>query len=129
MPFLRTFFLALLLVAWIPATNACALAAAFPEAFQSCPEAEGAMQESSAPCDSACQECVSFEGGFPPSLAQVSAMPAPQFEDLWLTRLLALLALRPVDESVPPAESPPREIPLWHLVARTALPVRGPAFA
>lgn len=100
----------------------------FPAEFSDpCCEADAPA----APDLSSCQHCVVLETGFALSSLQplMLAVPARRVDE-WLTECLALLAklgaeTTPMEECSPP----PEQVPLWHFVARTALPVRGPSRA
>lgn len=126
MPRLRIIVLALLLVAWLPAANACLLAVVFPQQFEEPCDDCGLGGTTG---DASCSECATLETGFCLSHLQPFAVTAPVLRaDEWLTALLLVVRM-PVAEKAPPdAEtSPPLERSLWHFVARTALPVRGPS--
>jgi len=120
---------ALLLLGWTPAVQGCALAAAFPAQFSDpcCDEDAPAT-----PDVSQCQHCVVLETGVALSSLQPLTLAVPvQRVDEWMTECLTRLAklsaaeVTPIDEWSPP----PERVPLWHFVARTALPVRGPSRA
>ena len=125
MSFVRTLIAALLFLAWMPATNSCLVAAAFPEKISdSCPDEGDAA-------GSTCDKCAALENGFQLSLLQPITLDAPAFAEIaWLSAMLRA-AMREVSvEPLPTAitESPPAR-QLWTFVARTALPVRGPSLA
>lgn len=120
---------AILLLGWTPAVNACALAAAFPAEFSDPCCDEGAP---ATPDANSCQHCAVLETGFALSSLQTLTLAVPaQRVDEWLTECLALLAKLSAAETTPLEECspPPEHVPLWHFVARTALPVRGPSHA
>ena len=111
--------------------NGCALAAAFPAEFSDscCDDDEDAPASSDV---SSCQHCVVLETGVALSGLQPLTLMAPvQRVDEWMTEHLAFLAKLSADETdrIEECSPPPERVPLWHFVARTALPVRGPSRA
>ena len=124
---LRRSFAALLFLVWLPAVNVCALADAFPPgAPDPCCETESS---SPVPTDS-CSDCTTLENGFRLSAPLPFVPTLNQEPDAWLTNLLAATAAAAANKPLPFQDSAgPPEPPLWHFVARTAAPARGPSVA
>ena len=125
MPFVRTLIAALLFLAWMPATNSCLLAAAFPESIPDCCGNEGGGDSST------CAQCVTLENGFQRSLLQPLTLDTPTVvEDAWLSEIMRAMQREVSDEPLRAVrEAPPPSLRLWTFVVRTALPVRGPSLA
>lgn len=129
MPFLRALIAAVLFMAWMPATNACALAGFLPGQVEDCCEHD--QNTDSSGCDGvkSCATCVALENGVQRDLLQPFSLPSPTFAELeLLSQFFESVAADVVDE-LPPVRSdhPPLQAPLWHFVSRTAVPVRGPS--
>lgn len=127
----RALIAALLLAGWLPALNWCALAAAFPGTLVDCCAQVAAPDQSPGGAEDDCETCATLENGFSPASLQPATLAAPTLlEEAWLTESLRALAT-PVDVMPPVfgAHSPPPAAGLWHFLARTAAPVRGPSLA
>lgn len=123
---LRRTIAALLLVAWLPAVNVCALVDAFPSGgADPCCETE-----SSAPVPTdTCGDCTTLENGFRLSATGSLVPTLDRRPDAWLTSLLATLAGEAAKKPLLFEHSAiPPEPPLWQFIARTAAPARGPSF-
>ena len=123
----RHLIAALVLVAWLPAVNACAVANAFPATVaDNCCETESSAP---APSDS-CADCNTLETGLPLSALVPLLAPIPdRHANAWLTDLLAALTAEAANKAPLFEHSAiPPEPPLWQFVARTAAPARGPSF-
>jgi hypothetical protein len=121
---LRLIITALALLAWLPATGHCLIAATLPVPDVCCDHADDSAPAAPADCD----QCLTLESGNPaPALAPVAPFPAFA-EDAWLISLLrehlAAAALSPV---FAPPDGRDLGPPRWMFVARTAVPVRGPS--
>lgn len=120
----RTFIAALLFLAWLPATNSCLLAAAYPEKISDC------CGEESGASGTTCDKCATLENGCQRSQLQPLTVETPVFVEIFsLSEILSEMA-RAVSDEPPPAEvgdSP--LLRLWTFVVSTALPVRAPSLA
>lgn len=128
MSLVRPIVVALLLLAWGPAVNRCVLAAAAPQIFSDCCD-----DSAGGGCDcsqNSCQQCVNVETGLTTSLLHAVKVEPLAKENVWQTRILRLLSERSdLNAQVVDYCYTPPERPLWHFVARTALPVRGPSIS
>ena len=127
MRFFRPIIAMLLVLAWVPATNSCALAAMFPQSFAHCADEDGDASKG-VPCSSGCAKCVTLENGSDLSALQAITVDAPDWTEVseWLRFALTLVEQEP--QEVFPGLSPD-ERPPWQVIARTAPPVRGPSLA
>jgi hypothetical protein len=128
MSLIRPIVIALLLAAWWPAMNTCVLAAAVPQIFSDCCS-DSPTDVAGGCAENSCQKCVNLENGLAISLLHAVKLQAPAVRaDAWLTKLQRLLSKRAdTDVQLTAYCYTPPEQPLWHLVVRTALPVRGPS--
>jgi hypothetical protein len=128
MSLIRPIVIALLLAAWWPAMNRCVLAAAAPQIFSDCCS-DSPTDVAGGCAENSCQKCVNLENGLALSLLHAVKLQAPIVRaDAWLTKLQRLLSERAdTDVQLTAYCYTPPEQPLWHLVVRTALPVRGPS--
>lgn len=129
MSFVRPIFIAILLVAWWPAVNGCALASALPQIFSDC--CDNSPSDADGCSENSCQKCVNLETGLAMSLLHaVKLQPPPLRVDAWLINLQRLLSDQAdVDMLLPACWHAPPERSLWQFIVRTALPVRGPSLA
>lgn len=129
MSFLRSIIAAVLLLGWLPAVNGCILASAFPSVIgDPCSQPCGGESSGLAGTNS-CADCSTLEKGLSLSSLTPIAVPIPDRRvDGWLTDLLIALAAKATSAgSVIEHSFIPPEPPLWQLISRTALPVRGPS--
>jgi hypothetical protein len=128
MSLIRPIVIALLLAAWWPAMNRCVLAAAVPQIFSDCCS-DSPTDVAGGCAENSCQKCVNLENGLALSLLHAVNLQAPIVrDDAWLTKLQRLISERAdTDVQLTAYGYTPPEQPLWHLVVRTALPVRGPS--
>jgi hypothetical protein len=128
MSLIRPIVIALLLAAWWPAMNRCVLAAAVPQIFSDCCS-DSPTDVAGGCAENSCQKCVNLENGLALSLLHAVKLQAPIVrDDAWLTKLQRLISERAdTDVQLTAYGYTPPEQPLWHLVVRTALPVRGPS--
>lgn len=129
MTIVRTIIAALLVLAWLPATNSCLIAATFSDKVEDCCNPDEGQGDDGSGGTNSCDRCITMENGFPLTLLDLSALPAPLlFEIESLGDLLRALAAE-VSLEIPPAyrEAPPPVRALLHFVLRTAQPVRGPS--
>jgi hypothetical protein len=128
MSLIRPIVIALLLAAWWPAMNRCVLAAAVPQIFSDCCS-DSPTDVAGGCAEKSCQKCVNLENGLALSLLHAVKLQAPIVrDDAWLTKLQRLISERAdTDVQLTAYGYTPPEQPLWHLVVRTALPVRGPS--
>lgn len=125
---LRLIVTALALLAWLPASVHCLIAAAVPS-VPSCAAHCHDHEEPGAPvAPGECHECLVLESA-QTTPAPVLALKCPIFsEDVWLSQIAE--ASLQADELAPvwtPRELPDPPPPLSTFVAHTALPVRGPS--
>jgi hypothetical protein len=116
--------LVLILIGWLPATNVCALAAAYPQIFLNCCSSSTADSD-----DDCCPNCTPLESGL---VAWTVHSPVPiasfQTTDVSLNRLIALLA--DGDEWLSEFFSgPPELLKTWQFSFRAALAPRAPSLA
>jgi hypothetical protein len=130
MRLVRLIFALLLAAAFPLAANECLLAASFPSHVADCCD-HGSAPTGNVPEGSDCANCLIMDSGANPVTAQIFAAGATEWREDVLLSDRVRLALAVVENGTPVLmpESPPEERPLWHLVARTASPVRGPSFA
>lgn len=126
MTFLRAIAAALLVLGCAAFSQMCLIASMAPEWTADCCEHEEPARGDAG--EPVCAQCIVLESGVDrvaPPLIAVSA-PAVVWEDR-LALVLARLARQA--EAVPELDTSPPEVlsPIWHFVARTALPVRGPS--
>lgn len=127
---IRPVVIAILLVAWWPATNVCVLAAAAPQIFSDC--CENSSTDTAGGCpEGSCPTCVNLENGLAMSLLYAVKLNAPAGRhEAWLTQLQRFLSEQArVGVQLTKYCHTPAEQPLWQFIVRTALPVRGPSIA
>ena len=128
----RSILCIVLALLWVPMTNGCAIAAAFPGMLPAACECERGGEDEGQPCGGKdCSPCATLESGVNLAALAPVAVPQPAWvESNGLAELLrkfsemeaASLAEPP---PVPPAISPPP----WREDLKMALPVRGPSLA
>lgn len=124
---LRVIVTVLLLLAWLPATNACFLASAFPDQMAECCSSEQGGVVKGIDGNNGCETCVLPENGSQESAHFTFVLSEPFFSEIeHLSRLLWTFAAETALEQ--PQRSAEPQQALWHFVLRTALPVRGPSF-
>jgi hypothetical protein len=134
MPLLRSILSALLLLSCLSGASQCLLAGAMEreEAGKTempCCPAERTAPGVPAPAEGCCMKCVTLESGVNLDSLRVLSVAMPVFVvDEAFSKVLEELNRQAVAAPVGEVEaSPPRLLPVWQLVARTALPVRGPS--
>ena len=124
----RTFTALLLALLWVPAMNSSAVAWIFPELGLHCCHEDDDPDQSD---DMSCDKFTTLQNGFQIQHLQMLKLAPALFvplEPAWMPDLIRALATEAADK--PPLaswKSPPPERTLWHFIARTTLPVRGPS--
>ena len=130
----RAIFAVVLALLWVPVTNSCAIAAAFPEWFAPACECGQKHHEDALPCGGDagdCAPCATLESGVNLAALAPVAVPQPAWvESNGLAELLRKLAQLETDSlaetpPLPPAIPPPP----WREDLKMAQPVRGPSLA
>jgi hypothetical protein len=116
--------LILVLIGWLPATNVCALASAYPQIFSDC-----CSSSTSGSDDDCCPNCTQLENAL---VAWTGHSPVPvvsfQTSDVSLNRPIGLLA----DGKKPFTQffsGPSELLKTWQFSFRAALPPRAPSLA
>jgi len=107
-------------------TQACLIEALVPDT-DCCCETEATPD---VPPESSCAQCITLDTGANHSLLARLAASVPVFIEDLMASVARQASLERIDLPANcrfegPAESPP----VWQLVARTSVPVRGPSFA
>jgi len=127
MSLLRSSILALLLIGWLPTTNSCIIAAAFPTAFADC----CTSGDASGSDDGCCTSCAQFESGVLASTPQPVVVPSIplRHDDAWLERLLSRLSAESEREWTRTdfSYSPPELLTTWQFSLRAAPAPRAPS--
>jgi hypothetical protein len=124
--FLRAIAAALIVLGCAAFSQMCLITSMVPEPTVDCCQQDEPV--SGEPGKPECAECVTLENGVDRIAPQRIALSAPVA--VWDDTLFAALALLARHAEAAPAldTSPPVALsPIWHFVARTSLPVRGPS--
>jgi hypothetical protein len=106
-------------------SQACLIESLWPET-ECCCEGDAGAEKQPEP---SCEHCVTLQTGANPTHVARIAVEMPLLvEDVIGSAVLNVSLAKPAGLSVWRVESPTESPPIWHLVARTSVPVRGPSF-
>lgn len=124
-PFLRAILVLLIVLGCAAFSQTCLITNLASAQLVDCCEHELPSSDSGS---SACAQCVTLESGVDRVAPNVVSLTAPTLiTDVLLSAVMALVVDQAEHQPVLDTSAPADFSPLWHFVARTALPVRGPS--